>query len=197
MNVEQVKVWWWMIDDGSGVVFTCARSGRLSTRTQRSPPDGSPDYGVFTRMGCICISVVSGCSDDLISLPSCSHICSMGLRSSDMIISHSTACLLCVKQEIILQLFFLGATAKCWVIVSCNGWHHVFPQLNLNHNVVCFQGIVWTLMQIFVLLWGGQSIFTSFIWNYQSINFFFQSIFISELYIYFTFAHINVKINII
>ena len=40
--MEQVKVWWWMIDDGSGVVFTCARSGRLSTRTPEEPASEFP-----------------------------------------------------------------------------------------------------------------------------------------------------------
>ena len=37
----------WMIDDGSGVVFTCARSGRLSTRTPEEPAERIPRLSIW------------------------------------------------------------------------------------------------------------------------------------------------------
>ena len=50
-----VMVWWWMIDNGSGVVFTSKRSSRLSTHTPEKPARRIPSLTHPAKTNYICV----------------------------------------------------------------------------------------------------------------------------------------------
>ena len=50
-------VWWWVIDNGSGVVFTSERNGRLSTHTPEEPARRIPSLTKPAKTNYICVSV--------------------------------------------------------------------------------------------------------------------------------------------
>ena len=64
--------------------------------------------------------------------------------------------------------FFLFDPMWFWVPLLNVGWFYpimggiIFSAIAFNYNPVCSQVIVWTLMKLFVLLWGGHNFVDGF-----------------------------------